>query len=225
MSDLIFEDENVLAKAKKLEMTSDPQNFYKILDEKKINVTDLDSLFLRKDPPFDLAYLHHLYLLAKAEDQILMINRPTGLMVGNEKMIAFDFPFYPPTVVTNNRESLKETVRKNKKGSVLKPLHEAGGRDIFRVGPETKNLEEILKKVSNNFRHPIICQHYIKEVEKEGDKRILLFNGKIIGAFSRFPKEGEFRANLHQGGHFTHVELTEQDRKIVDACIPQLQKM
>jgi glutathione synthase len=37
--------------------------FYKVLRQKPMDLANLDILFLRKDPPTDLTYIHHLYLL------------------------------------------------------------------------------------------------------------------------------------------------------------------
>lgn len=49
-------------------------------------------------------------------------------------------------------------------------------------------------------REPIMVQEYIKSVKQDGEIRILLFNGKIIGAMRRKPKKGEFRTNVHADG-------------------------
>ena len=59
----------------------------------------------------------------------------------------------------------------------------------------------------------MIVQEFLSEVKK-GDKRVLLWNGKILGAFLRRPtKKGEFRANLHLGGKFEACTLTPQEKE------------
>jgi len=50
------------------------------------------------------------------------------------------------------------------------------------------------------------------DINKAGDKRILLVNGKPVPyALARFPKEGGFLANLAAGGHGKVVPLTSRD--------------
>ena len=176
-----------------------------------------DMIFLRKDPPFDLAYLHHLYLMMRLEGKVLMLNRPSGILQANEKLLALDFPFHPPTCVASDLETLRRFAQKAPHGVVLKPLGMAGGVGIIHLKKGAR-----LQKLPHT---PTLCQHYIREIQKCGDKRILLFNGKILGAFARFPKKGEFRANLHQGGRFVRAQVTAHDKKIVRTVAPALKKL
>src|SRR5262245_41477418 len=45
--------------------------FYKTLQKKGMDLAGLDVLFLRKDPPTDLTYFHHLYLLERLKGKVL----------------------------------------------------------------------------------------------------------------------------------------------------------
>ena len=183
---------------------------------KGINLKSLDCLFLRKDPPFDLAYLHHLYLLVKLEGEVLMINEPSAILEFNEKLSTLDFPFSPKTLVSANMRQICDWARSQKNGVVLKPLHLSGGTNIHwikRSAVSNQRSAKILKQMTANGLEPIICQEYLMAAKK-GDKRILVWDGKILGGFLRKPKPGEFRANLHQGGRFVACELTARDKKI-----------
>ncbi len=167
------------------------------------NLATLDCLFLRKDPPFDLSYLHHLYLLLKLRGKVLMINDPLAVMNHNEKLSALNFPFAPKTLVTSKRELLLSWAKQFKNGVVLKPLHYSGGVGVRWL----KNFK------SCTITEQTLCQEYLPAAKK-GDKRILLWDGKILGAYLRVPKPGEFRANLHQGGKFVATQLTPREIKI-----------
>lgn len=167
---------------------------------KGIPLKTLDCLFLRKDPPFDIDYLHHLYLLMKLEGKVLMINKPSAILQHDEKLSALNFPFVPKTLVSADRVQISKWGKQFRNGIVVKPIGEGGGRGITRKPPKKGGPL-------------VICQEFLAAAKK-GDKRILIWNGKILGAFLRVPKKGEFRANLHQGGRYVPCILTAREKKI-----------
>ena len=57
------------------------------------------------------------------------------------------------------------------------------------------NFQTLLSK----YKSPVVIQKFIEKV-KYGDKRVILVNGKAVGAVNRIPKSGAFKANLHLGG-------------------------
>ena len=66
-------------------------------------------------------------------------------------------------------------------------------------------------------------QKYLPEVI-EGDKRVILIDGRPIGAINRIPKKGEIRSNMHVGGKAVKVELTRRDLEICDKVGPLLRE-
>jgi glutathione synthase len=70
-------------------------------------------------------------------------------------------------------------------------------------------------------REPVMVQRYVPEI-RQGDKRIILVEGKAMGAVLRVPPEGEARANLHVGARPVKTELTARDREICAAIGPTL---
>lgn len=171
----------------------------------KIALKKFTAVFLRKDPPFDQAYLYHLWLLAKVTGKVSMINEPEAILRINEKLSPLDFPFTPKTWVGSRADLLRDWGRSLKNGIVIKPLNESGGRGVRLLRP--KDLAHLrLKKT-------MVAQEYLPEAKK-GDVRILLWNGKILGSFRRIPKKGDFRANLHAGGRFAPHRITAPQEKI-----------
>ncbi len=63
----------------------------------------------------------------------------------------------------------------------------------------------------------ILVQQFIKESHGT-DIRCLVIGDKVVAAVKRQAKEGEFRANVHQGGIATKVKLTPKERLLAVAA-------
>ena len=63
----------------------------------------------------------------------------------------------------------------------------------------------------------ILVQEYIKE-SRGTDIRCLVVGDKVVAAIKRQAKEGEFRANVHQGGSALKVKLSPEERTIAIAA-------
>ena len=71
------------------------------------------------------------------------------------------------------------------------------------------------------YREPFIVQRYEPRV-REGDKRIILIDGKPAGALNRVPPPGESRSNLHVGGRAEKARLNKREKEICKAIGPSL---
>lgn len=198
--------------------------FYEKKREALIALETLDALFLRKDPPFDLSYLHHLYLLRTLQDRVLMVNEPLGILKASEKIYPLEFlEFTPSTLITRNFQDLSQFASPFPEGIVLKPLHRSGGAGVFRLKPSDSNLAVAFETLSEEGKYYVVAQEYLPAVE-QGDKRVILLNGEILGFFARVPQQGNHRANLHSGGRLSPCELTPKERAIAEALAPALLK-
>lgn len=199
------------------------QPWHRVLDEKRRELRSFDAILLRKDPPFDLDYLHHLYLLELMSDQVYMMNHPRGILQSNEKLWALRFPdLGPPTLVSADFKTLTEFIRAQPEGAVIKPINSSGGRGIFYLrNTEAENFKVIIETATDNFRHHVIAQRYLPEIRR-GDKRVILLGNEILGSFIRKPAKGEHRANLHAGGSAHPCAPQATDRRIVAALLPSL---
>lgn len=185
-----------------------------------------DIILVRKDPPVDMAYLYALNILELAEKAgVLVANKPQGLRDVNEKMFTLHFPqCIPETLVTSNMERLKAFWTLHRE-VIFKPLNGMGGHNIFHVSEDGRNLSVILNALTHNQTQTIMAQRFIPEIYTEGDKRILLIDGKPIShALARFPAPGESRGNLAAGGHGKVVPLTEHDNEICKHIAPTLRE-
>ncbi|PJD93066.1 MAG: glutathione synthase [Legionella sp.] len=186
---------------------------------------DFDIILIRKDPPFDLAYLYATQLLELVERQgVLVTNKPQSLRDHNEKLSLLHYPeVCPPTLVSANIDCLKAFWQQHH-SVIFKPLDAMGGKSVFHVGPEGTNLPVILEVLTAQQTMCVMAQRYIPEIKQHGDKRIILINGEPIPyAFARFAPKGEARANLAVGGIGQVVPITEQDRLLCQQLAPGLQ--
>jgi glutathione synthase len=178
---------------------------------------------MRKDPPFDMDYIYATYLLEQLESEgALVINKPSSLRDANEKLFALNFPdCIPKTLVSSNIDKLDDFINEIKT-AVVKPLDGMGGTDIFKLSVGDKQINEILTKITNNQSRYIMAQEFLPEI-KDGDKRILLINGKPVEyALARLPAEGSFKGNLAAGAKGVGQPLSERDRYLCAQIAPLL---
>ena len=178
-------------------------------------ITDFSAVLMRKDPPVDQDYLAATYLLGLAEEHgARVINQPAALRDYNEKLSIFRFPQYiPPTLVTS-RSELMDGFLEEHGDIIIKPLHDMGGKDVFRVKQDDPNRNVIMETLTNKGQHAVMAQRFLPEIS-EGDKRILLIDGEPVPyALARIPAKGETRGNLAAGGTARAQSLSERDEEI-----------
>jgi len=181
-------------------------------------LTDMDALFLRKNPPLNYQVME---LLAPVNDQVFMINSTSGQILGNSKLYILNFPeIIPETHVSRDPIRLKKIIDDFGGAMVVKPLQRFGGEGVIKVSNrDQENLNSLINYyVKDSKRYPereqIMVQEFVNSVKTKGDVRILLLNGEIMGAYRRTPKEGDFRTNVHAGGTVYKHEVTEIEKEV-----------
>ena len=224
-SDMYYSDGKVIADSRKTLVNDSESDWHSREDAQPLSLGALDAVFMRKDPPFDMDYIYATYLLEQLEsDGVLVVNKPSSLRDANEKLFALNFPeCIPKTLVSSNIEKLNTFINEIKT-VVVKPLDGMGGTDIYKLSHGDRNIEEVLQKITNNQSRYIMAQEFLPEI-KEGDKRILLINGKPVGyALARLPAEGSFKGNLAAGAKGVGQPLSERDRYLCSQIAPILIK-
>ena len=196
-------------------------NGLSLFTEKSLNLNRLDTIFIRKDPPFDKDYLF-LTMTLDLLKTTKVINNPKTLQSHNEKLSILKFPkIIPPTLVSSNYYEFQSFIKKHK-SVVCKPIDEMGGNKIFLINQGDPNTKVILEVLSNNFNSLIMLQEYIPDI-KYGDKRIIIINGDPIEfGLLRIPQKSDFRGNLAKGGRAKLSRLTKNDLKIINILKPYL---
>ena len=185
--------------------------------------TDIDVVWMRQDPPFDMAYITAAHILERLKGKTLVVNDPEWVRSCPEKILPLDYPeLMPETLITRSKMAI-DAFRAEHKNIILKPLFGNGGAGVFLVKEGDGNYASLLEMFFESSREPIIAQAFLKEVSK-GDKRIIIIDGVAVGAINRVPQKGETRSNMHVGGQAVPTELTDSDMKICNAIGPMLKE-
>ena len=201
---------------------SDSAPHFTLGEFEDVRVADVEAVFIRKDPPFDSSYLYLTLMLERVRGRTVLVNDPRGLRDANEKLYALHFSEHAPkTLVTSNSERIFAFVDEVGGKGVIKPLHGAGGAGVMILSRDDKNARSIVELLSDEGRRHVMVQEFLPAVVK-GDKRVLLMDGKLLGAINRVPRSDEFRSNIHVGGAVEPCELTKHEQAIVDSIAPRL---
>jgi glutathione synthase len=184
---------------------------------------EADVIFQRVDPPVDADYVTACQILALCR-RAWVVNRPDAILTYNEKLLALHYAdLMPETVVTRSAADLRDFQTKMGGRIVVKPLDGKGGEGVFQVVEGDPNASSILEQATRFDTRWSMGQQLIPEVS-EGDKRILLLEGDVLGAVLRVPAAGNLRANLHVGARAVATELTDADRRIVERLGPDMKR-
>ena len=220
---LSLRDGRVLARAQPLEVRREADNFFTKGAERILDLAGVDVVLMRQDPPFDMAYITATHVLEHIHPQTLVVNDPVSVRNAPEKLFVTHFDgLMPPTLITSNRDDII-AFRAEHGDIIIKPLYGNGGAGVFHVTPGDENLTALLEIFTDLFREPVIAQRYLPEV-RQGDKRIILVDGKAVGAINRVPAAGEARSNMHVGGTPLKSELTPREHEICAAIGPALRE-
>ena len=163
----------------------DPSRGYlpSLLSKEPVSLASLDCIFIRKEPPFDEEYVNSMQLLALIRQKIFILNDPVGILSCGEKLCGLAFKkLCPESLVTNDPKIAQNFILSIKGRVVLKPLDNKGGTGVLSVFSKDKTLRAVLNRSTQEGRKKILIQRFIPH-QKTGDKRILILNGDIIGAF------------------------------------------
>jgi len=222
-SALALKNGTVLARVRPLQVRRELGNHFTLGDEQLIDLATMDVVLMRQDPPFDMAYITATHLLEHIHPKTLVVNDPVHVRNAPEKLLVTHFQgLLPPTLITADRQQILD-FRAEYQDIVLKPLFGNGGAGVFHITPGDENLNSLLEMFTQLYREPVIVQAYLPEV-RQGDKRIILVDGRPVGAVNRVPASGEARSNLHVGGKAVKTELTAREREICEAIGPTLRE-
>jgi glutathione synthase len=186
-----------------------------------LDLVTMDVVLMRQDPPFDLAYVTATHLLDRVHETTLVVNDPTSVRNAPEKLFVTRFAeLMPPTLITWDLDEIK-AFRREYGEVIVKPIYGAGGAAVFHIRKDDTNLASLFELFQRFVREPLMVQKYLPEI-RQGDKRIILVDGKPRGAVNRVPASDETRANLHVGGRAEKAQLTRREHEICEIIGPSL---
>jgi glutathione synthase len=199
------------------------RDWYRIDRSVMTCLAEMDAIFMRTDPPVTIPYLYVTYILDLIDTKkTLVVNSPHGLRAANEKMYALGFQSVMPETIVSQDKAVIANFIQDKQAGVLKPLGGKAGEGILFLESGDRNFNSLIEISTQRGQEPVMVQEYLPAA-KEGDKRIILLDGKPIGAVNRIPSGNEFRGNMAVGGVAAKVDITEREREICDLVAPKLQ--
>ena len=226
MDDVYLIGNTARASARVMTVADDASDWYQLQQRTELELSDLDVILMRKDPPFNMEYIYMTYILEHAAARgTLVVNDPAALRNVNEKAFITQFPqCIAPTLISRNAQQIHAFLEQHGQ-VVLKPLDGMGGASVFRVDREDSNRNVIVETLTRNSQSFIMAQQYLAAIE-QGDKRILLVDGRPLEhALARIPKSGDIRGNLAAGGTGKGIDLSERDYWICEQVGPRLRSM
>jgi glutathione synthase len=216
-------DGRIFARGRAAVLRDEVGNHCQMGSMQTVDLSEMDVVLMRQDPPFDMAYITATHFLERIHPKTLVVNNPAEVRNAPEKLFVTGFEgLQPPTLITSDEEAIF-AFRAEHKDIVLKPLYGGGGSGVARLRADDQNLEALLELHQAISREPVIAQAFLPAVEK-GDKRVLLVDGEPVGAINRVPAEGQVRSNLRVGGRAESVELTKRDLEICAMIGPELKR-
>jgi len=200
----------------------------------RITVDDLDVLLLRSDPSTDTGFRSWAQTAGinfgrvALRHGVIVLNDPNGLAKAMNKMYFQLFPeeVRPRTLITMDRNEIKEFIDEMGGTAVLKPLQGSGGTGVFLVRPDDKsNLNQMIEALTRDGY--VIAQEYLPAAA-EGDMRLFVMNGVPLrhkgkyAAFRRVRSGDDMRSNVHAGGKLKQAEVTDVHLRVAEIVRPKL---
>ncbi|MEM7215947.1 MAG: glutathione synthase [Pseudomonadota bacterium] len=220
---LQLRDGKVRAKVESMTLKDVEGDHFELGPAEDTDLSTLDVIQLRQDPPFDMAYITTTHILERIHPETLVVNDPASVRNAPEKILVTEFAdLMPETLITRDFAAIAD-FRKEMGDIIIKPLFGNGGAGVFLLPETDMNFTSLLEMFDQQFREPMIAQRYLKEV-RGGDKRIILVDGEPVGAINRVPAANDARSNMHVGGRAEHSDLTDREREICERIAPVLKE-
>lgn len=221
--DLAYKQGRIVAKARPFEVRREKGNHVSFGTPELIDLATMDVVLMRQDPPFNLNYISATHLLDRVHPETLVVNDPHSVRNAPEKLFVTHFAeLMPPTLITYSLDDIR-AFREEHGDVIVKPLYGNGGAGIFLIKRDDNNLASLVETFRSFIDEPLMVQRYLPEIRR-GDKRIILVDGKPVGAVNRVPPVHDVRANLHIGGRAEKATLTRRDLEICELIGPALEE-
>lgn len=192
----------------------------------RASIAAYDVVWLRMPPPLSDDFLE--FLVEKFATQ-LFINDPKGIQLTGSKEFLINFQEHcPPMKVCQSMEDIMDFLRHFP--IVLKPFREYGGKGIIRIdgdqvweGNSQTTFAEFSERNQGKSLEYLGVK-FLKNVS-QGDKRIIVVNGKIMGSSLRLPAKDSWLCNVAMGGSSNFTEADADEIEIIRQINPILAEL
>lgn len=192
------------------------------------NIRDYDWIWLRLPRPIPDGFFA---FLGREAGEERIFNQPAGIEETSNKAFLTNFPeICPPIQLCQNADDIWGF--QEQFPIVLKPLENYGGRGVVKV--QEGYVYENDKKTAFSDYLPVFEQQFraggylgmkfLRNVT-QGDKRIIVANGEVVGAVLRIPPKGSWLCNAAQGGQAAVARADAGElkmaRRLAEALLPK----
>lgn len=187
----------------------------------RLPLSQFGHAFVRKDPPFNEEYRDLCWLLA-VQNKTHVYNDASALLTFHEKALqwrafaedVFSADNLVPTCMTGKIDAIEEFC--SRYGStcddkfVVKPWMGHGGEDIHFSSTSDDVLRYVKSLNYDLNANKLMVQPFLKNIHSDGDRRVLIAAGEVVGDFVRLPAAGQIESNLAQGGRAESRPMTDK---------------
>jgi glutathione synthase len=200
----------------------------------RIVLDDLDVLMLRNSPeqePPQRSWARTAGIdfgRIAMRHGVIALNDPNALASAQNKTYLQLFPeeVRARTLVSIDRDEIKQFIQQLGTRAVLKPLWGSMGTRVFVVSPEDRaNTNQMIEALVRDGY--VIAQEYLEQ-DREGDTRLFLMNGRPLeakgrrAAFRRFRASEDVHSFMHRDQTLVRADLTPQQLRVADIVRPKL---
>ena len=161
---LSLDNGKVVARLEPLQVRDVKGDHYSLGAPVLTDMSDMNVVLLRQDPPFDMFYVTTTHLLQRIHPKTLVVNDPFEVRNAPEKLFVTEFPeLMPPTLISKDR-ALIDAFRTKHGDIIVKPLYGNGGAGVFLLHRDDKNLASLLEMFAHANREPLVIQAYLPAV-------------------------------------------------------------
>jgi glutathione synthase len=140
---LSFREGQVVARAQPLRVQRVRGDHAQFGDTVDLDLADVDVVWLRQDPPFDMGYITTTHILDRLKGETLVVNDPFWVRNSPEKAAGPRFPRPYAAHHHRPRHRVLHEFKAEHGDIILKPLYGNGGAGVFRLDPNDRNLASL----------------------------------------------------------------------------------
>ena len=203
----------------------------------ELSLTSADLVFCRTLKPFPPGYLERLYTWTQ---QVRIVNDPMGIQtqIHPNFLSKVAGSLIPETVVTHEALTAKAFLDQHKV-IVAKRSNSCGGRGVYKIwaqdqgftvdnlvtGPQPfQHFTQVMATIQAEPTELLQFMRYLPMVDV-GDKRVLVVDGEIYGAYLRKSRSGYWVNNVSADGDCTLATITDEEREVITQTVDQYRNL
>lgn len=200
-------------------------------------IEDFDLVFCRTLKPFPPGYLDKLRTWEKFTQ---FVNNPTGIkqQIQPQFLLESAGNFTPDMIVTNDREKAY-TFWDTYQTIVAKQSNSCGGKGVFKIWYQGGKFQvdnlvmgsqyfsdfiEVMNYLQGANPEPIQFVRYLHQVNA-GDKRIVVVDGEIYGAYIRRSQSGYWVNNVSGDGECFLAEISNKEHQAIQVTVENYRQL